>query len=373
MNKVFITANSADVTYNFRAELLMRLIEEGYEVIVCVPFNHLVQKIIDIGCEYEELRLSRKGINPVNEFRAIEMYYKILSRVKPDIVLTYTVKPNIYASIASKLLRIPFICNVTGLGVIEQSGLQQKLLFILQRIAFKEAECVFFQNEYNMKLYLEKKIISKKNTIKLIPGSGVNIEKFSAIKYLNEDSVNRFLTIARLRQDKGYDELFYAIDKLRDKAVEFHIIGECEEEVYIAKMKEYLKQGYPIKYHDKLSQEEVRKYIGQSHCIIHPSHTEGMSNAILEGASSARPIITTNIPGCKEAVNDKESGFLYTKKEKEGLVECIELFTRLTLEQKEKMGVNGRLKMEKEFNRNFVVCAYLLEIEKALTSSKSIN
>ncbi|MCL2426034.1 MAG: glycosyltransferase family 4 protein [Oscillospiraceae bacterium] len=364
MARILVTAAVARSIYKFRSELLDRLVNDGYQVTVCCDSDHVSPEYFDsMGCDYKRIKVGQQGKNPLDDIKLFFQYMRILRSEKPDVVLTYTVKPNIYASIASRWLKIPYINNVTGLGVIGNKGFLQKILFVMQKFALSKSSCVFFQNESNLSLYRSEKIV--RNQFKLIPGSGVNIKKYHAADYPSENTLVKFITVARIRKDKGIDELFAAVRVLKEYSVEFHIVGPCEDKAYIGIMNK-LQQDYPVIYHGQLTQEQVHEMIIQQHCLIHPSHSEGMANVILESAACARPVIATNIPGCREAVDDGETGYLYPVKDADALTERIKHFVERSWEEKQDMGFAGRRKIEIEFDRNIVVNAYLEEIKKVL-------
>jgi len=348
----------------FRHELLLRLIDDGFRVVVACAYHDTRVKIFkDIGCEFKELKISRHGKNPLSEVLVLFQYIHMMKAVKPGVVLTYTVKPNIYASLACRLLNIQYINNITGLGVIGKKGIMQRILFALQRSALKKSTCVFFQNEANFNMYRSVEIV--KSRARLIPGSGVNLDKFHAAEYPPESNTIKFIIISRLRKDKGYDELFNAIRATKSKNIEYHIVGACEDNRYVDEIKS-LQSGYTVQYYGTLAQDEVMIRIAECHCLIHPSHSEGMANVILENAASARPVIATDIPGCREAVEAGSNGYLFPKGDTAALVDCIEQFRKLTWAQKKDMGIAGRRKMERDFDREIVIKAYLDEIRACM-------
>jgi len=365
MPSVLITTSVAS-SLLFRLELIERLIENGYRVIIiCAKNAVIINKLIDIGCEYLELKVNRQGRNPLSDLSVLFQYIKIIKKVRPDIVLTYTVKPNIYASLACQFLRVRYINNITGLGVIGNKGIMQKGLFFLQRLAFQKSACVFFQNTENEKLYNDNRLVTSR--AKIVPGSGVNINRFNAVAYPEEQSTIRFLVISRLRRDKGYDELFYAIRNITLCNLEFHIVGSIENDKYEYEINS-LKENFSVWYYGTLAPEDVKNMIAECHCLIHPSHSEGMANVILESAASARPVIASDIPGCREAIDDGISGYLFSMRDATSLVGCIEQFTKLSWDQRKNMGVAGRRKMEREFDREVVVDAYIDEIQSCIGS-----
>lgn len=366
MSRVLILANDNSTIYNFRRELLQRLIEEKYDVIISLPANERNKIFREMGCSVEETPISRFGTNPIKEILSIKNYVSLIREVSPNVVLTYTAKPNIYGSLACQICNVPYINNITGLGsVFQTENLIKKIMIVLQKKAYKKSQCVFFQNSSN-KEYFEKSNIVGTNT-DLLPGSGVNLELHQFEPYPKYNEKIRFISVSRVRKDKGFDELFEAIKAISKKTdnIEFHIVGWYEDDDYKEKL-EFMQKNYPVKYHGSKSQEEVHRLIADCHCLIHPSHHEGMANVLLEASATGRPCIASNIPGCKEALDDGITGFLFDVKNSDNLISVIQRFMNLNYEDKLEMGVLGRKKMESEFDRQIVVNRYLEEIKKVI-------
>lgn len=354
-----ILANNDVGLYQFRKELIEELLKE-HEVVISLPYGNRIKDLRNLGCEYIETDISRRGTNPITDMNLFFSYISILKKVKPDIVFTYTVKPNIYAGLACRIKKIPYIANVTGLGTaIENGGFLQKFVLHLYKIALKKAQKVFFQNEANMNFFKKKKLL--KSLYDLLPGSGVNLTKFEPMEY-PEDTNIKFVFIGRLMKNKGIDEYLQAANAIKCKYpnTEFHICGYCEDE-YKNKM-QYLTENESIVYHGVVS--DVRKVLNDMHCTIVASYHEGMSNVLLESAASARPCICSDIPGCKEIVEHAKTGFTFEVKNTDALIEVIEQFLNLSYDEKKQMGLNGRQKVEKEFNRSIIIDKYLSEIRK---------
>jgi len=363
LKKVVILSNHHVYTYNFRKELIQRLISEKYKVYVILPYGEKVELLKEMGCEFIDLPLNRRGMNPITDLKLIYSYYKYIKKIKPDIVLSYTIKPNIYGGLVCRILNIPFMPNITGLGTaIENENFVQKILVILYKLAYKKANCVFFQNKENYEFFKSKKI--KINKYRIVPGSGVNIKQFSLLPYPSDEIIN-FVFISRIMKEKGIDYYLAAAEYIRNKYpnTRFHVLGFCEEN-YEKKLKELNDKGI-IEYHGM--QSDVCKFYKISHCTVHPTYyPEGMSNVLLESCACGRPIITTNRSGCKEIVVDGVNGFVIQQKNSKDLIEKIEKFIKLDYEAKRKMGLEGRKKVEKEFDRQIVVDAYMNEIKKVI-------
>lgn len=358
--KILIFANNDAGLLSFRQEVVTTLINKGYEVIVSVPKGNRINEIESLGCKVDISNISRRGMNPIEDLKLLKYYLNLLSRIKPDVVLTYTIKPNIYGGLACAIKGIPYIVNITGLGTaVERKGLLQTLTVNLYRIAMSKASCIFFQNDGNKSFFVQRNI--RKDIHRLIPGSGANIKKFQPVEYPTCDHI-KFLFISRIMKEKGIEEYFEAAKhfrKLRND-VEFHILGACEE-AYLPQLVELDSNGI-VKYHG--IQKDVRPYLAEAACLIHPTfYPEGMSNVILEAASTARPVITTRRHGCMEAVDDGVTGFLFEERDTEGLIDQIDKFLSMSIEARAEMGQKARSKMEREFDRQIVVDAYLDEID----------
>lgn len=358
MKKVVILSNHHAYTYNFRKEIIERLIEMNYKVYVVLPYGEKVELLKEMGCVHIDLPLDRRGMNPFTDFKLLLSYYKIIGEIKPNAVLSFTVKPNIYGGLVCRYKNIPFFPNITGLGTaVEKESFIQKVLLNLYKISYKKATCVFFQNEENKQFFLNKGFDFK---YKVIPGSGVNLDYFSLLPYPDEEKI-KFMFISRIMKQKGIDQYLEAAKSIKNKYsnTEFHILGFCEEE-YEAQLTELEKKDI-IKYHGM--QNDVREFQIKSHCTIHPTYyPEGISNVLLESAASGRPIITTNRSGCKEVVDNGINGYVVDQKNSKDLIAKIESFLQLSYEERKQMGLAGRAKVTKEFDREQVVNAYMKEI-----------
>lgn len=365
--KILILSNHHSYTYNFRKEVIMKLLEEGYEVHITLPHGEKVRLLEEMGCIYSESPLDRRGMNPISDFKLIRSYFRLMRRIKPNVVLSYTIKPNIYGGLICRVLKIPFIANVTGLGTaVGNESFLQKLLMFLYKLAFRKAECIFFQNESNKAFFIDRGIFLKKSIV--IPGSGINICEFPYQEYPKDDVTLRFLFIGRIMKDKGIEELIEAVKRIKKdyKDVQFDAIGFCEDE-YRGKI-EILQNENIITFHGV--RENVREYLKKSHAIIHPTYHEGMSNVLLEAAATGRPVLASNISGCKEIFDEGISGLSFEPKNIESLTQAILKFIKLNNVERLKMGKEGRKKVEIEFDRSIVVNAYSQEINRIMEENK---
>ena len=363
MSKILFLVNHDVGIYNFRLEIIQRILAEGHQVIVSSPYGKRIDDLIKEGCEYREIKLSRHGKNPFNECILIARYIKLIKNIRPDVVISYTIKPNIYGGFVCSLTKTPYISNITGLGTaVKNGGIIQKLVCFLYRIGLRKSHKIFFQNKGNMEFFANKNICEDKHH--LIPGSGVNLQRFYPQEFPESDNVVKFLLIARIMKDKGIDEYLQAAEFIKEKYpnTEFHICGFCEPE-YENKMDEIKNKGTVV-YHGMV--QDVRVLLKDMHCTVLPSYHEGMANVLLESAAFARPVIATNVPGCQETFDDGVTGFGCEAKSSQSLIDAIEKFLSLSHKEKENMGKEGRIKMEKCFDRQIVVEAYMKEINTIL-------
>lgn len=357
--KILILANNDIGLYKFRKELLERLIADGHEVYTSLPNGECVQDIKKIGCKFIETEISRHGTNPLRDLKLLRQYKSILREIKPDIVFTYTIKPNVYGGIACASLDIPYVMNITGLGTaVENPGLLQLITVNLYRMAVRKVRTLFFQNKENEEFFTSKKLAVGKH--KMLPGSGVNLSFYHPEEYPDDETID-FVFIARLMKQKGIDQYLDAAKVLREKYphTRFHICGFCEQD-YEAQIKELHDKGIVI-YHGLV--KDMRDIYKHIHCTVHPTYyPEGLSNVLLESCACARPIITTNRSGCREVIEEGKNGYLVKERDSKDLIEKIEKFISLDWEKRKAMGLVGRAKVEKEFDREIVIEQYLTEI-----------
>lgn len=361
--KVLILVNHEVVIYNFRKELVEKLLEEGYEVIISSPKGERIDILCEMGCKHVDVKLNRHGTNPLEELKLILYYRKLIADVRPNVILTYTIKPNLYGAIVASLYNIPIIVNITGLGTaVENPSNLQRFMILMYRIAFRKVQTIFVQNTENRDFFIKNKIGIKK--LKLLPGSGVNLNQFQMLEYPTDEKIH-FVFISRIMKEKGIDQYLEMAKYIKRKYPNtyFHICGFCEEE-YESVLNKLEKEGIII-YHGLVM--DIREILAFTHCTIHPTYyPEGMSNVLLESAASGRPIITTNRSGCREIVENEVNGYRIPEKNAKALIEAVEKFLNLPNEEKRIMGLEGRKKVEKEFDREIVISAYMGEIKYGL-------
>lgn len=362
MKRILIVANSDGGLYKFRKELIEKLVCQ-YSVHIAVPEGVFSKELVALGCQVHLTKIDRKSVNLFTELGLYRQYHRIIDEVVPDCVLTYTIKPNIYAGIICASRKIPYISNITGLGsVFSKRGVLQFVVTNMYRFALRSAQKVFFQNEDNMSFMLNKGVI--KGGYELLPGSGVNLNYYLPCEYPREDEVH-FLFISRIMKEKGIEQFLNAARFIHKKYpyTKFHVCGRCEQAY--EKILQEMQDQKVITYYGLV--KDPRSIYGMSSCIVHPTYyPEGMSNVVLEGCASARPVITTKISGCKEIIDDGENGFLCDPKDTDSLIYQIERFLALPYGERVEMGLCGRRKVESCFDRNIVVRKYLGEIENGL-------
>lgn len=368
--KVLFLVNHDVVIYNFRLELVERLLSDGYEVHISSPYGERIDDLVRLGAEYHEIKVDRHGMNPVKEILLLKQYRKLMSSIHPDVIFAYTVKPNIYGGIAARKEHVPFIATVTGLGTsVENGGIKACLVLWLYRLGMRYASMVYFQNRANMNFMLQKGVVSA--AYGLLPGSGVNLLQHCFEPYPGDTDEIVFITIGRIMKDKGTDELLKAAEILKRKypRIKFQMAGFFDGDY-----KEIIRQAVNAGTVEYISQQkDIHPFIAESHAIIHPSHHEGMSNVLLEAAATGRPVLASDIPGCRETFDEGKSGFGFRPKDAADLACTIEKFILLPYEKKVQMGMAGRKKMEKEFDRRNVVETYMKEVEKIMEEKETCS
>jgi glycosyltransferase involved in cell wall biosynthesis len=363
LQTVAIVLNTSWNIYNFRLALIHALRNVGYKVILIAPKDEYSQKLEEEGFLYYDIKMNNKGINPFEDLLLIHDFYKIYRKVKPDILLNYTIKPNIYSSLAAKCLGIPVINNITGLGtVFLNNNLSSHIARWLYKISLRN-NSVVFQNRDDMRLFIEKKLIEEKS-VTLIPGSGIDTERFKSAESVSRNTKFTFLMIARLIKDKGIEEYIEAIrlvhqSKNREKCT-FKILGALylsnPTAISQKELDSWIEEGL-IEYlgHSDNVQEEIEKV----DCVVLPSYREGLSRVLLEASSMAKPIITTDVPGCRDVVDSGVNGYLVKVKNSVELAEAMERMVNLPLEELTRMGEEGRKKVVNNFSQEKVIAKYL--------------
>jgi len=365
---IAIVVNTSWNIYNFRLGLIKVLLKQGHTITAIAPYDTYSEQLKQIGCQYEPVELDNKGANPLNDFSFTNQLYKVYRKNRPDVILQYTIKPNVYGTLAARLLNIPVINNVSGLGtVFLRDNLASRIAHALYRITFRFPKKVFFQNEDDRQLFLKRKLV-KPHITAVLPGSGVDLNAFRPHPF-KRNATFTFLVIARLIYDKGIVEYAEAIRQLKKEKVNanFQLMGF--KDVSPLGIPEELLQSWIddglINYLGTAS--DVRPYIRQADCVVLASYREGTPRTLLEAISMAKPVLTTNVPGCKEAIEDGENGLLCQVKDSVDLADKLKKMIGLHDEELKRMGQKSREIAERKFNEEIIIQEYLKalqEIEK---------
>lgn len=375
---ILITANSAWNIWNFRRPLLDALIADGHRLSVLVPWDESVGDLERVGCKVITLEMDAKGLSPLAGLRLLRRFKGAFREERPDVVLSFTIKNNIFGAMAARVTGIPFIPNVTGLGTAFLSGgLLQAVAVGLYRRAYRGLRVIFFQNKDDQALFLSRGLVSTEQA-QLLPGSGIDLDRFAAVKMPPVEEPNTFLMIARLLRDKGVIEYVDAARQIKrsNPYVRFQLLGPSDSEnrsaIDAATIKEWVDEGI-VEYLGVTP--DVRPHIAAANCVVLPSYREGAPRTLIEAAAMGRPVIATDVPGCRAVVDKDVSGFLCDVRSAESLAVAMQRFLVLPHEAHVAMGQAGRAKMEREFNQSIVVRAYqqaIATVTKAERRSKDM-
>lgn len=359
---VAVLINSSSGLFSFRRELLEAL-SERCEVLILAKDTGRVEELKAIGCAYHPVDMEFHGTNPLRELRLLSFYKKQLRDFGADIVLTYTIKPNVYGGLAAASLKIPCVANVTGLGdAIENRGLLSEITKRLYRLGLRKDVKVFFQNQSNRDFFLAKGLYRGEN--ELLPGSGVNLERYTVTPYPEQKAGEPLIltVVGRITKDKGFFEILKAAELLQHEPVRFRFIGSCPPELQDA-MQSAEARGN-VRYYGP--QKNVAEWYADTHAVLHASYHEGMSNVLLEAAASGRPVLATDVPGCRETYDEGVSGFGFPPRDADAILAAILRFRDLPYEKKREMGLMGRKHVEERFDRRQIVNTYLKTITEIL-------
>jgi len=357
--------------YNFRMNFISSLLAQGHEVHTVAPLDDYTHFLTEAGCIHHPVRMDSRGANPIKDTALIIELWSIYRKVRPDIILHYTIKPNVYGSLAAGMLGIPTINNVCGLGtVFLKDNLISAIAILLYKVSFRFASKVFFQNPDDLSLFLDKKLVASEKA-ELIPGSGIDLNRFQPVAFRRNSSFT-FLLISRLITDKGVLEYIKAVKQLRSEGINarFQILGAKDPKhkrgIKLKTIDEWIKTG-TIEYLGTTS--DVRRFIHQADCIVLPSYREGTPRTLLEAASSSKPIIATDVPGCHQVVRDRFNGLLCQLKNPEDLAQKMVAMANFDDATIKKFGENGRQKMEEEFDERVVINKYITAIDSLRRSA----
>ncbi len=359
--KVAIVLNTSWNIYNFRMNLVRSLQAQGHEIHTIAPVDDYTHYLEEANCIHHAVKMDSRGANPIKDMALIFELFGIYRNIKPDVILHYTIKPNVYGSLAASLLGIPVVNNVCGLGtVFLKDDLLSSVAMFLYRISFKFPKKVFFQNPDDLKLFLDRKLVPSKS-VDLLPGSGIDLQKFKPLAFQRNQKFT-FLLISRLITDKGVLEYINAVKKLKAEGVDarFQVLGAIDTEhkrgIKREVIQEWINSGI-IEYLG--TTQDVQHFIELADCVVLPSYREGTPRTLLEAASSCKPIVATNVPGCNQVVQHEYNGLLCNLKDADDLALKMRQMANSDNETLKTMGQNGRKKMEAEFDESVVIDKYL--------------
>jgi glycosyltransferase involved in cell wall biosynthesis len=359
--KIAIVLNTSWNIFNFRMNFIRALQAEGHEIHTIAPVDQYTPILQQAGCIHHDMKMDSRGANPIKDLALIVELWRTYRRVKPDVVLHYTIKPNVYGTLAATILKIPVINNVCGLGtVFLKNNLTSAIAIFLYRISFRFARKVFFQNPEDREMFLSKKLISEQSS-DLLQGSGIDVNHFAAAPYKRNEQFT-FLLISRLITDKGILEYISAIKSLKEKGLNFRfqLMGAQDPRHKRGIKKSVIQQWVDSKTVEYLgTTDDIRPYINSADCIVLPSYREGTPRTLLEAASSAKPIIATDVPGCHQVVEHGVNGYLCKMKDAEDLAQKMQEMGKLDDSELKFFGVNGRQKMIDSYDEKLVIKKYV--------------
>ncbi len=365
--KIVIALNTAWNLVNFRAGLIRALVAEGHEVVAVAPNDEYAPRLAELGCRFVALPMDNKGTHPGRDLLLWFRFLNLLRLERPDVFLGYTVKPNVYGSLAAHVLGIPVVNNIAGLGaVFIRDNWLTRLVRLLYKTALSHSYHVFFQNDEDMKMFVDMGLVAA-DRISRLPGSGIDLSVFSYAPLLPvENRPFRFLLVARLLWDKGVGEYVEAARMVRRQypTAKFQLLGFLDVKnptaVSSTQMSEWENEGV-VEYLGVA--DDVKPYLAAADCVVLPSYREGVPRSLLEAAAIGRPIVTTDAVGCRDAVDDGVTGLLCCVRDADDLAEKLLRMIEMPPEERVLMGLAGRRKMELEFNEKIVINRYLRVIE----------
>jgi glycosyltransferase involved in cell wall biosynthesis len=368
--KVFIVVNSAWNIVNFRSGIIRALLAYGFEVVAVAPPDKYADRLSDLGCSFVPFPMDNQGSNPVRDLLLLWRLFWLMRSKRPDVFLGYTVKPNVYGSIAAQALGIPVINNIAGLGaVFIRGGVLSQIVKVLYRVALSRSQKVFFQNDDDRQLFIRSRIVLEGAT-DLLAGSGIDLVRFFPVPLQAKPSL-RFLLISRMLWDKGVGEFVGAARLLKKRGVdaEFCLLGFLDVQnpsaISRQQLNDWVEEG-AVRYLGV--SDHVQEEIAQADCVVLPSYREGTPRALLEAAAMARPLITTDAVGCREVVDDGVNGYLCKIKDTSDLANKMGLIASMSHAQRVAMGLRGREKVELEFDEQKVIDKYLSAIDEVLVT-----
>jgi glycosyltransferase involved in cell wall biosynthesis len=360
---IVITANSSWNIVNFRAGLISALIQAGYPVVVIAPDEgRNAERIEELGATFVSIRLRGSGLSPIEDARLLRDYLRLFRTLRPFAMLGYTIKPNIYGSIAAGIMGVRAINNISGLGTaFLRRGPLQWLATSLYRRALRRSHLVFFQNRDDRELFLDRRLVRQSRT-RLLPGSGVDLNHFAPRSARQDDGEFRFLLIARMLWDKGVGEFVDAARLLRARHphARFQLLGfvgaDNRSAVPAATLDAWVAEGI-VEYLGET--DDVRDAIAQSGCVVLPSYREGLPRSLIEAAAMGKPVVTTDVPGCRDAIAAGKTGLLCEVRSAASLAAAMEGMMAMPAAERQTMGRCARERAERTFDQRLIIDAYL--------------
>jgi glycosyltransferase involved in cell wall biosynthesis len=374
VSKIVITANSSWYVYNFRSSLISMLRDQGHEIHIVAPPDDYCDRLKAVGCHYHPIEMNTQSTSLLTELRILRSFWRVYKTIKADLILSFTIKNNIYSSLIGRVLDLPVIPNISGLGqVFDRGALLRKLIVVLYRIAFHRSAIVFFQNEEDRTLFISNGLVCHENSERL-PGSGVDLERFRQVPLpLARLAASpqpgkpcfwpaRFILSARLIREKGVVEFAEALRSLRARGLPAHgiLMGFIDlpgpSVIDRAAISEWESEGL-MEFLG--ATDDVRTNIANADCVVLPSYyREGVPRSLLEAAAMGRPIITTDHPGCRDVVDNGENGYLVPPRNTQALSAAMAQILSLSPEERALMGTKSRKKIELEFAEDIVLKRY---------------
>ncbi len=365
--RILICSSTSWALHNVRRNLIARLVQMGHEVIAAAPTDAYTQKLVELGCRHVDLPIDNTGTSIFTDLRLFLRFRRLMAEWRPDLFLGFTVKPNIYGSLAARLARVPAINNVTGLGSAFAPGSRlRSLVIFLYRRALRRAHQIFFQNADDQALFRTLQIGDDDRTA-LLPGSGIDLTHFTPGP-ASEAAEGRitFLLVARLIREKGIEEYVAAARTLQPHypALRFQILGPLEPDNPSAVGQERLDHWQAEGLITYLGEtDDVRPALRAADCIVLPSYyREGVPRSLLEGAALEKPVIATDMPGCRDAVIAGETGLLCRPRDPQDLARQMVTIGQMPASDRRAMGQAGRLLMARKFDEGIVIDRYMTAI-----------
>lgn len=361
--RILIATNHSYMFYRFRKELVEALLQE-HEVFLSTPFVGHEDDLQAMGLRCIETDIDRRSINPFKDLKLLKTYRQMLAEFQPDMVITYSIKPNIYMGTACKGSGIPYVTNVQGLGTAFEKSILSSVVSVMYHSALSKAKTVFFENEENAQFFINRNIVSARQ-VKVLSGAGINLDEYPCVP-VRDSGVCSFLFVGRIMKEKGVDEFFSAARTLKTEfgeRVAFDMVGFYED-AYREEVDQLVADGI-ITFHG--FQTDMHPFYETADCVVLPSYHEGMSNVLLEGAATGRALITSDIPGCREAVEDGISGYLCRAQDAESLTCAMRRFAQQSFERQAEMGRNGRALVARRFDKRLVLAQTLEGLGLAVT------